>query len=261
MLFIKYMFLIFVAVITFLACLPAPSAHAFTQEECIACHATNSSGSNLYISIQEFQDSIHGSELSCVDCHTSVTGKDHEKDKTAGSVDCNECHDQENMHGSGSEADNRPECYQCHGKHNIQVKDESSSSIHRTRLRYTCLECHPVECGEGGYLSWLPSLQIKSHKKQDFSMAYDRFNCIGCHQGRAAHGEDQVLDEQECHLCHMKLKTYGAVAGYIHPGAHNDHPALFYAAIISQAILFLILLGIAIFAWVWIASRAKDRKG
>lgn len=236
--------------------------HAYTQDECIACHTMDSNESMLHISIQEFQNSIHGDELSCLDCHASIMGKDHEKGTEAIPVDCNKCHEQENIHGSGTEARDRPKCYNCHGKHNILKKDEYRSSVHWIQLKYTCSECHPVECGEGEYLSWMPSLQIKSHKKQDFSMDYDRFNCVGCHQGQAAHGEKQMQDGQDCHLCHMKLKDYEPIMNYIHPRAdHENKPAIFFAAIVSNVFLLLILLGVARYAWTMITGRPKDQKG
>ncbi len=152
---------------------------AYTPEDCIKCHKEGSTGSTLHISIKEFNVSIHGREITCKDCHVGVEDEDHETMKGSGAVDCGECHEQGNRHGLQSKSEDRPQCYSCHTKHGIFEKDEEVSSVHPGQLKETCKGCHPVECGQTDYLSWLPSIQIASHKKQDFSRVYEKGNCLG----------------------------------------------------------------------------------
>ena len=217
---------------------------AYTSKDCMRCHSEASRESVLHISISEFQGSIHGREITCKDCHTSIKDGEHENLKGAGAVNCGQCHDQKNMHGFQSRNENRPLCHSCHTRHGILRKDDKASSVHLDQLKNTCKGCHPVECGESDYFSWLPSIRIMSHKKQDFNQAYEKDNCIGCHQGQAVHGEKKPLNEQNCHICHMKMKDQGAVMGYIHPRADSEkQPVTLAAGIIYQIFIVLLLWG------------------
>ncbi len=230
-----------ICIIILLLLLPC-NASTYTVNDCIGCHSKGSKESTLHISITGFRDSVHGGQLACMDCHTGITDDDHELIKAPVAVDCGQCHENDNMHGLSAKEEDRPQCCSCHGKHDILGKDNPSSRIHPEQLKYTCRGCHSNESGEPGYFSWLPSLQVRSHKKQDYSQDYGRSNCMGCHQGQAAHGEPDPLDAQNCHLCHMVLKERAAVMGYIHPKAGlHDQPVTFFAAVIYQAFILLML--------------------
>ena len=217
---------------------------AYTTEDCIECHRLNSKESVLQISVEEFQSSIHSSEITCEDCHTKIKDEAHEEVKGSGAVDCNECHEQENRHGLESKSNNLPQCYSCHPKHRMLEKENEASSVHPGQLKKTCKGCHPIESGEIDYVSWLPSIRIKSHKKQDFSQTYGRDNCLGCHQGQAAHGGEEQLNEQNCHLCHGAMKDQGALAVLIHARADSGkQPFIFGAAVLYQIFIVLFLWG------------------
>ena len=85
---------------------------------------------------------------------------------------------------------------------------------------------------------------IKFHKKQDFSQDYEKDNCVGCHQGQAAHGEEDAINEQQCHLCHMNKKGQAAIMGYIHPRADSEkQPVTFVAAVLYQIVIVILLFG------------------
>ena len=219
----------------------AYNAWAYTPEDCNKCHKEGSTGSILHISIKEFNTSIHGRKITCQDCHASVKDEGHETMKGSGAVDCSECHEQENRHGSQSKTEDRPRCYSCHTKHGIFERDKEVSSVHPEQLKETCKGCHPVECGQTDYLSWLPSIQIATHKKQAFSRAYEKSNCLGCHQGMAAHGEEKPLNDQDCYKCHLSQKGQATLWGYIHTRADfKKQPVIFAAAIIY--LVFLVVL-------------------
>jgi hypothetical protein len=224
-------FFIFLIVPLWLIPLTAP---AFTHGDCIKCHVRET---------REFHNSVHGREITCLDCHTGIRGKEHEHMKGSGAVDCGQCHEQENRHALSTKKNDLPQCHSCHTRHNILAKDEKASTVHPDRLKDTCKGCHPVECGERGYFSWLSYIQIRSHKKQDFGREYNRYNCIGCHQGRAVHGEKGPLTGQNCYICHMPLTDQGRVMGYIHPRADLKNQPAVFAASTLYPVFAVFLLG------------------
>lgn len=258
---------IYLYILIFFLCPAAGPVHAYTQEECIQCHGKEGGGSLLRISVEEFRNSIHGDEIECQGCHSGIDGKEHESAKGSGVVDCGQCHEKENRHGlDAGQDEDRPQCHSCHGRHNIPGRDEMFSAEHESQLKESCRECHPLECEDSGYLAWFPSLQLKSHKKQDFSMNYDRDNCIGCHQGGAAHGEIEPLDSQNCHVCHMNMKGPIQVTGYIHPRADlRKQPVTFASGVIYQIFILIafIIMIVGFFRRrsAWLAGRSEHRPG
>lgn len=223
--------------------LAAPGTWAYTREECIGCHREGSEKSTLHIPIEGFRSSAHGSETECQDCHTGVLDDDHFDQKGSGKVDCSECHEQENRHGQkGEEGRRRPECYSCHTRHRMLAKDYPASSIHPRQLKQTCNPCHPEESGKTGFLSWLPSVRILSHKKGDFSKDYGEGNCTGCHQGLGAHGEEGPINEEGCQVCHMDDQGRSALYGYVHAKADiKKQPLTFISAMLYLALILFVL--------------------
>ncbi len=242
-----------------LVLLTAYDTLGYTPEDCIRCHKEGSPESILHISREGYEASIHGRETTCQDCHTGVIDKDHETIKGSGAVDCGQCHHQENRHGFQSKNERRPRCYSCHTTHAIFEKDNELSSVHAKNLKKTCKTCHPAECGNRDYMSWLPSLQISSHNKQDFGQAFDTDNCLGCHQGRAAHGEDEPLNDRDCYKCHLSTEGEPLLLGYIHPKADLDkHPTIFVAGAVYLLLILVLFSGGFTF---YIRKLSKKRKG
>ncbi len=236
------------------------SALAYTPEDCIECHQKGSSESTLQISIDEFNASSHAEEATCLDCHTMVEDESHETTPGSGVTDCSECHEEENPHGRGSDTGTRPQCYSCHTRHGMLPKDDPRSATHPQRLKETCKSCHTRESGETDYFSWLPSLQIASHSKQDFSQSYNRDNCIGCHQGQAAHGEAEPIDDQTCFTCHVSLDGQNKLLGYIHSKADARlQPGVLAAAFIYQVFLGVVIFGGFAFFIRKLSTRPKPR--
>lgn len=217
---------------------------AYTQQDCIDCHGKNSSKSRLHMPVDKFKASVHAEEdITCMDCHTGVVDDSHQETAGSGAVDCSQCHDQQNRHGQPGR-DNRPQCYSCHTKHDILTKEDPNSSVNAKQLKATCKGCHPAESGQTNYLSWLPSWQISSHKKEDFGRDYSRSNCIGCHQGRAAHGEAGLINEQSCYRCHALRRGKASLLGFIHPQADiNQQSGIFAASLVYQLVLVVLLIG------------------
>lgn len=225
----------------------AEVATAYTPEDCIECHRTGSGESGLHISVEEYEASVHGPEITCLECHTGVVDDQHESTKGSGAVDCSVCHEQENRHGLNGPEERRPECYDCHTRHHMLSKTDPASAVHPDKLATTCAGCHPVESGETDFFSWFPSYQIASHNKGDFATAYNKANCLGCHQGAAVHGESAPIDDQNCYKCHQSQDAASAMWGYMHPKPDmKTQPSVFAAASIYQVFIALgliVLLG------------------
>jgi len=220
------------------------SVQAYTMEECLRCHGKGGPSSRT-MPMAEFRNSVHGKNLSCRDCHTKVKDESHQTRPGAGAVHCGQCHDQDNRHGLQTRGRTRPQCHDCHTRHNIIAKEDRSSSVHPDNLPATCKGCHPRQCGERDYMSWFPSLRVKAHKKQDFSRSYSEKNCLGCHQGKAAHGEDGAGVNQTCHKCHQPLNGKSPQWGSMHPQTDlKQQPALFAAAVADQAGIGLVGLAV-----------------
>lgn len=244
-----------------LVLLTAYDTLGYTPGDCIKCHKEGSPESRLNIFLEGYESSIHGREITCQDCHTGVIDEDHKTMKGSGAVDCSECHDQENRHGLKSKNEYRPRCYSCHTTHAIFEKDSEFSSVHGKNLKKTCKTCHPAESGDRDYMSWLPSLQIASHNKQDFGQVFDTDNCLGCHQGMAAHGEGAPLNDQDCYKCHLSPEGEPLLWGYMHPQADLDkHPTIFAAAAVYLLLMLVLFSGGFAFFIRKFSKKRKNRR-
>lgn len=217
---------------------------AENMDDCISCHHLNSVRSALHISGEGFKTSVHGEILSCRECHTGIMDESHQNTRGSGIVNCGGCHDVENRHGISAVDGKRPACYDCHTRHGILPKDDPFSTVHRSRLSVTCATCHPAASGQTDYLSWFPSRGIITHPKSDAGREYKKDNCLGCHQGRAAHGETALMSGDSCHVCHLEPDGQNALMGVMHPGAGGrNRGSVFTAAMIYQGFLISFLLG------------------
>ena len=220
---------------------------AYEVADCIRCHRSGSDQSTRQIDLDAFMDSVHGTAAGCMECHTGVTDDTHKTLKGSGQVDCSGCHDKENRHGTAGDPGRRPQCHDCHTRHDIRPPQDFRASVSAGALPRTCAKCHPAECGEKDYLSWLPSARIASHPKGDFGTRYEKTNCLGCHQGKGAHGDDAKLSHDRCDVCHRSPGHPGAMWGMMHPQADRDkQPGIFAAAVMYQSfgagvlVLFLV---------------------
>ncbi|MBT3257323.1 MAG: hypothetical protein HN366_12835 [Deltaproteobacteria bacterium] len=219
--------------------------YAYEPDECLNCHREGSGKSVLHMSVGEYESSVHHGEISCMDCHTGVVDDSHMKKRGSGNVDCGACHDQDNRHGMGSKVMGAsPQCYSCHTRHGIQGKDHPASSVHPDNLHQTCGSCHPAQTGDTGFLAWLPSVQIRTHGKQDFACDYDEEDCLGCHQGKAAHGEETPLNKRDCRKCHFSTDDRIGVVGNIHPKSKGKKDTIdIIAGAVYGVVAALLLMG------------------
>jgi hypothetical protein len=149
-------------------------------------------------------------------------------------VKCNGCHDKEQVHGTLG----RVTCRDCHGSHYIYKAGDFRSATHWKNLKRTCGRCHPGQSGTGGILSRLPFLRVVTHPKQDFSKRFDESMCVGCHQGKAAHGENKPVNEQGCYTCHASMGKGRFLSRRFHvPTGSETRPADIVAGYLSLVAL------------------------
>jgi hypothetical protein len=228
-----------VAIIAVLVCGQTTFAKDF--RDCMKCHEEDGEGETPSISLKEYRNSVHGNQFECVDCHTQIDSERHGTIKGDGTVNCGRCHEQENRHGLGLVDADRPKCHTCHSRHGIYGKENAISSVNPRQLRKTCKQCHPVECGEKDLLSRLLSIRIASHSKQDYSARYEEDNCIGCHQGKAAHEETEPISDAQCYKCHLE-QGKPQWMGYIHANREmKKQPAYLFSGIAYLSLLVFFL--------------------
>jgi predicted CXXCH cytochrome family protein len=141
-----------------------------TDEACLACHQQEGmtaqiGGEPLPVTIDPgaFESSVHGTEnVTCVDCHTNITGFPHPEVTAANPRDfslelyptCQQCHaDQyqntlDSVHQDALAAGNTNAavCTDCHNPHTQQrLTDQSTGQLlqeARMAVPLTCAKCH-----------------------------------------------------------------------------------------------------------------------
>ncbi len=129
---------------------PAPDTR------CVECHGDNkltaSDGRSVYVDARKLAASLHGKAgLGCVDCHADLKGADDfPHPKKLKPANCWVCHDKPtaevigSVHrpGQGGAAGRVPECWDCHGSHDIRPANDPLSSVNPANLARTCGKCH-----------------------------------------------------------------------------------------------------------------------
>ncbi len=125
------------------------------NDDCLGCHSDNTltiergkkkvSG---FVDVKILQKSVHG-KVKCVQCHVDLATADmpHEKPKKPY---CGNCHNEvqslynECMHGKKSAKGDplAPNCFTCHGSHNILSKKDKKSPIYPMNVPNLCGRCH-----------------------------------------------------------------------------------------------------------------------
>jgi cytochrome b subunit of formate dehydrogenase len=130
-----------------------PSARETPPEDCSDCHNGEADASPLAPPYALLPDSVHSDE-DCDSCHESIDMEelDLEAENPHGDdvepVDCGDCHDEEaeiyRKHGRltvGKDPD-LPECWDCHGHHDILPSSDRHADTHPINLPNTCRSCH-----------------------------------------------------------------------------------------------------------------------
>lgn len=243
-----------------ICCLASPDARAMQEQsqDCLSCHKPGSTGSKLAIDHQALAASVHGGQLDCLECHPGAEDPAHRLIKEPRPVNCLACH-QEQAEGHGSKGD-PVRCWQCHGKHAIFSAENQLSFLHASNLAATCGKCHQEQALMQGFGANLLSFRLRGHGKADLAAGHQLANCLACHQGKAAHGENQPINQAHCYLCHNSQGAGNWVMGSLHgsSSAMERRPLLAF----GNALYLLIIIGaLALFCWGWWRRLALWARG
>jgi hypothetical protein len=232
----------------------------------------------MQVNYEKFLNSKHGI-FYCVDCHIDADAGEKTHFVKVGSAKCESCHIDsklyseeikklfaskqikmedkkrvsadyaESAHGKAyyEKKRNAPYCAGCHNPHNANRSDKDSP-VGRGNLSATCGKCHPDNTiKEKGLFSKLALYRINGHKKGDPSVDYSYGNCIGCHQGDAAHGKK--ITEQKCMSCHKNQKSL------LFADFHGKH-----IPVLSILLNFGLLIGLIFVVGIWVFYRGGNEE-
>ncbi len=214
------------------------SAGAQEIDDCIECHEdrnltkTDSSGKvhSLFVDKDLFIRSVHGElECTCVDCHEGAQADSHPAEGLP-DVKCAECHeeikDALKRHQKDIDPD-APECYDCHGMHDVLPSDDPKSSTCRPNLVETCGKCHEKIAGPSTWYGKLLALstsllitRIKAHGKVNMAEGFTLERCTDCHYDVVNHGYED-MEPKVCVNCHS-VEGNRYIFGTIHRTAAFD---------------------------------------
>lgn len=193
----------------FLLCTFAPAAKQApkpTNDECLVCHgdaglSTEREGRSVSLSVdpEKFKSSMHGSILSCVDCHQDVATSPHEK--TPAKVSCATCHaDQQaaydrSFHAKAIKAGDgkAATCTDCHGSpHELLAGTDTKSKVNHANLAATCGACHGQKF----------VMEASGHSAQPY-LSYQE----SVHGRAVAAGSEKAAVCTDCHGSHEILQA------------------------------------------------------
>ncbi len=202
---------------------------------------------NLHVDPLGYVFSVHAQKgVECVDCHRDADPNVHPRTGYP-EVDCRACHSEtpppgvyppdglarlaekgierpppesrkgdnwvQTKHAKGW-LEGKPGaafCDDCHTAHYVRRSADPLSSVNRCNLGETCGACHEQQVRAFDAGGALARFRIGAHGKGDLSNRYAVTECLACHQGQAAHGEETVTG-QACPTCHQVPEALPAVA-------------------------------------------------
>ncbi len=116
-------------------------------ELCLECHDVQEIGGEEFEVSEVLGTSVHEG-MDCIDCHSDIEEVPHEEELEP--VDCGLCHDDiselylESMHGelAGAGEELAPQCWDCHGAHNVLPPDNANSQVTKFNIPRMCAACH-----------------------------------------------------------------------------------------------------------------------
>lgn len=233
---------------------PKPPAN----DDCLACHgdpeAKRADGSPMDVAANVFEASKHG-PMTCIDCHADLAklAEFPHPDKLA-KVNCASCHDEvglkylDSIHARARLRAGlivAPSCSDCHGKHDIKGKDDTSSRVISANVAATCGKCHT-----GIQETFDRGIHAAEVKKGNSHAP----TCVDCHTAHSIQRADtdqwRLAAAEGCGTCHANVVesfrrtfhgkvtqlgfTRVAACADCH-GAHDILPAANPASMVSSA--------------------------
>jgi hypothetical protein len=244
---------------------------------------------DLHVDPKAFILSIHGQKgVECIDCHADSDPNFHPR---AGlkKVDCRACHAEkppadvfppdalkklqakgikpppkESRKGDGwmktvhakawlAKDPAAPSCASCHTAHYQRPAKDPLSTVNRANLPQTCGLCHVDQVRSYDVGGALARFRLAGHGKGDLSTRYEVTQCLSCHQGEGAHGEDTIT-KQACPKCHrVPPKQEREKAAVVLSSLHSrplasDQPVAVALRWAYTAVFWGAVAGVALFA-------------
>ncbi len=182
----------------------ASAAKKPTNDACLACHGDSTLTKDvdgkpvsLHVDPDHFKNSIHGTVLSCVDCHKGVKAEPHET--APAKVTCAQCHADEqaaydrSYHAKANRSGEHKAatCEDCHGGvHELLPSSDPKSRVSHANVPATCGQCHSQKF----------VMEASGHSAQPF-MSYQE----SVHGRAVAAGKDGAAVCTDCHGTHEIL--------------------------------------------------------
>lgn len=223
----------------------------------IASGGEDGSVRNLYVELKPYVLSVHGKKgIGCIDCHPDADPNFHPRTGYR-DADCRACHSEnpqgfhpeggleglkarkveppkkEALKGEGwmktgharAWGENKFSggfCNGCHTAHYVKKSDDPESTVHPDNIAATCTGCHPEQLDDVDAGGFLARFRLAAHGKGNLSEKHEVSQCLACHQGEGAHGE-QRLTGQACPSCHRAgEEAKGAGGFHIKPADHEQ---------------------------------------
>jgi cytochrome b subunit of formate dehydrogenase len=184
--------------------LEAESEPSPPPESCNDCHDGDADDDWLGPPHALMEESVHSDE-DCDSCHGDITLEDLDLEAEnphvvpVEPVDCGECHEEEveiyRKHGRltvGRDPD-LPECWDCHGSHDILHSNDRHAKTHPINLPSTCRACHTnvdlVKKHEILREKPIELYQSSVHGQASKKGLYVAATCNDCHSADTADGE------------------------------------------------------------------------
>ncbi len=199
-----------------------------SNDDCLTCHGDPglkaANGRPVFVNDKAFQGSAHGQAgLSCIVCHADLKGvKDFPHAEKLKGVNCAPCHAQEarevaaSIHAPGRLSPESPgaSCVDCHGSHDIRVRDDPASTIYHLNLPATCEKCHGAKVAGRRGAEFIKSYETSEHfralTRAGLTLAADCADCHGGHLIRAVADPRSRISRKNvvrtCGACHAGME-------------------------------------------------------
>ena len=210
----------------------AADATTPTNEDCLACHSDSvdrSKGKPIPSVAEPYAASIHGqSELSCVDCHADLQGKELPHPDKLAKPDCSTCHEdavaayEQSVHANSrrkSPDSQAAWCTDCHGVHDIRSSKDPESKTYHFNLPATCGKCHGneaiiakshIQIGNVP-AHFADSIHGRALNKSGLVVAPNCATCHGNHDIRRASDDKSRVNRfnvpKTCGTCHAGIRA------------------------------------------------------
>lgn len=157
------------------------------NDKCLECHGDkdltkdlpDGKQVSLFVDVAKLKASVHG-KTQCAECHKDLKAEHPDDSKAAATVDCASCHARQSqsfgasVHGVALHNGNKTaaNCKDCHGSHEVFLRQSTRSRIHVTNLVKTCGECHGQEADD---------VTASVHGQAMLKGEGDAATCIDCH--------------------------------------------------------------------------------